>query len=1240
VTPERWAEIQALDDERKQAAIRELTQQTLRRAGRIDASQERRLRRVEGALRAKRAQLLPQVEREVDQMPVYRALRWLRTGEFLNPDGTLEADPGASKLNTEEVRRLLGAVKPPKVRNKAGKSLLTRVRELGGISRESAKTYPGEQRGEFRAKGVFRRDGGMAWEALAQQLTAEGYGPRQNPDAPYDPSWFIEALQDEANGLPTYRQEDYERSGLAAQEADRSEPAPDEVIERRLRELRTRFRQVGRLGQLGVIREDGTAPVDVVGQMFGYETGEAMVHDLLAAPRRDELVQSRLQARMLSESESLWERQREVDAAMANEVQGKLVAAELRELLKSTEPDTAMIAAAKEAARVELQRMPIGQISSRQFLASERRAAAAASQALASGKLDAAIRAKRQHLVQHHLVRLSLDVEKRLQQFMQSRVPQVMRDDPKTAKLRDENVVGVARAILARHNFAGGVAAERAEAYLQLIQTYDPDLFADLNQQTAAVTSSARPWQQLTLQQFDVLADTIAYLWDRARNAKQLVLRDRRIERDDAIQQMLERAEQTTKAAPERLPPVTDKDKAAMENVRDVARFKRLEHWVRRMDGGPTGPWQDMFFRPLRQAYDSYLLARQQMLEPMRDRLAELDLPDHPIEAPELGTAGRFESTAQMLGAIQHMGNDSNAAKLVGGYQWGAVTGDGDVDVSPMWRFLNRMVEEGKLTEQHLDYLQWVGDQNDKVLKPMAQQANRIVAGRYFRELPAKSFTVRFPDGRSKTYRGWYVPAKVDKSHPRNDDLQQRTGLEAIADGAVEARQMLETTSSFRIARVPGALRPLVLDVRQQRQHLDEVLRFVHLQPTLQSLAALVRNQQFAGYLNATQPGAIRSMIVPWLEGIARNSIGRPGEQTIYDRIATWLRRAAARNYMFLSARNALQQITGAINATIYVSPRYLLPALWRSIGSSTSAAEAMKLSEAMRVRLDSRIHELEQDIDLLVAPSKWQETQGRIDRHTYVLQRLVQSRVDVATWWGAFDERMAALGADRTNQQAVEEAVAHADSTVRLSQGSNSTADVSAIERGSASWRLVTQFMSYFNVTLNQILGERTTSAKVRAAALGTVLSSLVASAITEAFTGGQGWDDEDKDGDRWDDVGKWFLVSPLKGFAGMLPVIGPAMANVLTEEGQRGDRLTLAPFVSMMESGARALRGGVVDLLTGEGTATDWRDLAGLLGMATGLPLKPAGSAIGEAIEQDSAAAGVGAVFGVNLPDPNRRR
>jgi hypothetical protein len=451
---------------------------------------------------------------------------------------------------------------------------------------------------------------------------------------------------------------------------------------------------------------------------------------------------------------------------------------------------------------------------------------------------------------------------------------------------------------------------------------------------------------------------------------------------------------------------------------------------------------------------------------------------------------------------------------------------------------------------------------------------------------------------------------------------------------------MLETTSSFRIARVPGALRPLVLDIRQQRQHLDEVLRFVHLQPTLQSLAALVRNQQFAGYLNATQPGAIRSMIVPWLEGIARNSIGRPGEQTIYDRFATWLRRAAARNYMFLSARNALQQITGTINATIYVSPRYLLPALWRSIGSSTSAAEAMKLSEAMRVRLDSRIHELEQDIDLLVAPSKWQQTQGRIDRHTYVLQRLVQSRVDVATWWGAFDERMAALGADRTNQQAVEEAVAHADSTVRLAQGSNSTADVSAIERGSASWRLVTQFMSYFNVTLNQILGERTASAKVRAAALGTVLSSLVASAITEAFTGGQGWDDEDKDGDRWDDVGKWFLVSPLKGFAGMLPIVGPAMANVLTEEGQRGDRLTLAPFVSMMESGARALRGGVVDLLTGEGTATDWRDLAGLLGMATGLPIKPAGSAIGEAIEQDSAAAGVGAVFGVNLPDPNRRR
>ncbi|HNU82547.1 MAG TPA: hypothetical protein PKO05_03840, partial [Thermoanaerobaculia bacterium] len=47
-----------------------------------------KLREVQAKAAKTREGVRQQVAKEVEQRPVYKAIRWLKTGEFVNPDGT------------------------------------------------------------------------------------------------------------------------------------------------------------------------------------------------------------------------------------------------------------------------------------------------------------------------------------------------------------------------------------------------------------------------------------------------------------------------------------------------------------------------------------------------------------------------------------------------------------------------------------------------------------------------------------------------------------------------------------------------------------------------------------------------------------------------------------------------------------------------------------------------------------------------------------------------------------------------------------------------------------------------------------------------------------------------------------------------------------------------------------------------------------------------------------------------
>ena len=116
---------------------------------------------------------------------------------------------------------------------------------------------------------------------------------------------------------------------------------------------------------------------------------------------------------------------------------------------------------------------------------------------------------------------------------------------------------------------------------------------------------------------------------------------------------------------------------------------------------------------------------------------------------------------AEVLHAIVHTGNDSNKRKLLLGRGWAKENADGTLDTTQWDAFVNRMAQEGKLTQAHYDFAQGVWDLFEST-KPLAQKTHRDVFGRYFAEVTANAFTDPFGVER----RGGYAPAITDNSTP------------------------------------------------------------------------------------------------------------------------------------------------------------------------------------------------------------------------------------------------------------------------------------------------------------------------------------------------------------------------------------------------------------------------------------------------------------------------------------------
>lgn len=1196
MTAEEWAAYQADAGQMDADARRDLDARQVRDMKWLRTARGKALKALQADASTKRRDARIEARRRLLQEPVYRAMQFLR--------GKVEKAEVEKKAKGLDTRR---------------DDLLTAIAKLGGLNKDLVVAEWGIDPRDFARSPVFGKPilrggkAGLSPDGMGEALAEVSYLQPKDGDR-YSLADFEAMFNDAGRGIQHYSLDadydlihGYKTLPVAADLGEQPFAAgrlsrPD--LEARFGGTDVDWQRLG-VGRRGMIAEVGM-DADAVANIVGFNTGEEMVKALLAAEPLQDATEALTDQIMLERHGDITSPeglQRAADEALANDAHAKLLATEYARLNKAVGSPRAVQLAAKEAAERTVDRQAVRLARPEKATAAAARAGKAAEKAHAAGNLDEAAGFKRNQILNTAIAR----AQRELRTFVdkaQGDFAKMFGKDDQRAKTRDMNLVNLARAALAQYGLAPDAGGMKALQYLELVTQYDPALAENLKSMLAAMPEG-KDFRDLTAGEFRTVASLVRGMWEMSRGVKQITIDGKKVEIDAAADELVAAVTANNGGKQGDLPgysgTTTTADDLRVGALGIKSMLTRVEQWADFM--GPA--FKRFIWQPVSEAVTRYRVRRNEMVKQYRDLLKtiEPDLTFHKIHAPELGAAGfTFNAgKSEVLHAILHSGNESNLRKLLLGRGWATVDAEGNLDTSRWDAFVRRMVAEGVITRNDMDFVQGVWDLLETV-KGDAQKAHRELYGYYFNEVTATPFVDPFGVER----RGGYVPALADGlSSP--DAMQKREQEELLHAG--NSFMFPSTGKGFTQSRVEYN-RPLELDLRTIGSHLDKVTRFAYIEPAVRDVGKLLLNKRVSRALNGYDQTIISQMLNPWLQRAARQTISVPGKNRWADKFFNGLRSRSGVVIMFANVVNTLQQITGFSVAALKVPAPMLLRATYRMVTEpKRMSAEAAALSPWLAERMAGQSFEMQQEIkNILVNPNPLVKGNEFLKHNAYFLQQAMQNMMDPIIWWGAYDNATA----NGANQR---DAIRAGDEAVRTTQGTFAPEDVSAFESNTAFVRLFTQFYGYFNMLANT-LGLEAKKA-IRDMGYGAATPRLLfiwfaglalPAVVAEIIARGLPDDEDDEDGDGILD--EWlalFFGSQFRTLAAMVPGAGQgvSLAVNLTDDKVYNDRLSISPGMSMAET---TIRGGV-NLLQGEVfderlTKAEVRDTLTLIGMATGAP------------------------------------
>ncbi|WP_457794258.1 GNAT family N-acetyltransferase [Acinetobacter baumannii] len=1209
ISPKDYDEMRQDHEIATELSINTLEQKSLRNMLWYQKQKSKYMKTLQKEADKKRAAVREDMAKEIAQQPVYQAMAFLRqpldqvakrdsTNVEPERDNIFEAIAKFGGLDANEVESTWGIDEAAKTKSGVGNKPVVRSSKskVKGLSIESMAEKLSEE-GYLTLDEHGKFDTRELEDKFAEQLRGVNQYSNQVDPELLDYSQDMDLLQRYAEGRTT--------KGKLSLDWIEAKYGRDSAI----------YQSISK-GAYGFAQRGGENP-DVVAEMFGYESGDALIRDLLNSPSPKQKIDELTDARMAVQYSEFYDQQsivEAVEAALHNDVRARFLSAEMAALNGILGRKSALNEAAKTVAQDIVQRQKIKDIRPHVRAQDDARLGRMANDAFRKGNTVEAARHKRNQLVQFYATKYSYDAKDQIQKHLDL-VKKVFGNNEKLSKNRDFDFVTAARGILGKYDL--GRESTNYEHQLELIRKYDPTTYAEI--QNIGALPENQSYRELTLEQFNAVMAAVETLWHRSRENKVWHTTneafERELVREELIQQSggkksVEKIQQT----------LLGRDKTAELKARFMelgASAKRVDQVITWLDGGPTGKFRKYLINPMQDALAKYRIEKAKMLKDVVDIFEGFGkLDNSKIAAPELNNF-TFVGKQSLLHAILHTGNMSNKERLVLGYGWGARLEDGSVDFSAWDKFFNRMIAENVITKKDMDNIQKLWNLFDKY-KEQAQVTHKKINGRYFDELPRAPVSTPFGE-----YEGGYVPAAYDRIRSNEQDRIQDKNL---AENNLQALDIATTGANFTKSRADRYHDQLELDMSRLPSHLDKELRYIHLELQIRQVGRLLLNKDFRNEIERVMPFGVKQVFNPWLKAIANQTVDESSGVHLLDNIFRVLRRNTGIAIMAGNLKNAIEQFTGFTQVAVAVPPKQLLKAqghYFTSVATREDMANnIMEMSDFMKTRFDRAADEYRYAVDEIVfQKGAIQTVKDFTMKHAYVLQTTIQRPMEMISWQAAFNHY--------TEQGYTQyDAVHAADAVIRQYMTDMSPEGVSNLERGTPAKRMFLMFYNWFNMVWNTSMSEAKLAleasngswvqASPRLAYIALMMisiPSILSELLSVIFAGGL--QDGDGDGDTWDDLSAKLALSQLKMLSAFVPyagnVVNAAISN--TDDSVVNDRYTASPVFSMGESGLsliqHAKRALDEDKEVNQGKAA--KDMLNTATLATGIPFAVLGKPIG---------------------------
>ncbi|EPA9107515.1 GNAT family N-acetyltransferase [Acinetobacter nosocomialis] len=1209
ISPKDYDEMRQDHEIATELSINTLEQKSLRNMVWYQKQKSKYLKTLQKEADKKRAAVREDMAKEIAQEPVYQAMAFLR--QPLDP--VVKRD--STKVEPER-DNLFEAIA------KFGGLDANEVESTWGID-EAAKTKSG-----IGNKPVVRSSKskvkGLSIESMAEKLSEEGY-LTLDEHGKFDTRELEDKFADQLRGINQYSNKvdpellDYAQDMDLLQRYAEGRTTKGKLsldwIEAKYGRDSDIYQSISK-GAYGFAQRGGENP-DVVAEMFGYESGDALIRDLLNSTSPKQKIDELTDARMAVQYSEFFDQQsivEAVEAALHNDVRARMLSAEMAALNGLLGRKSALNEAAKAVAQDIVQRQKIKDIRPHVRAQDDARLGRMANEAFRKGETVEAARHKRNQLVQFYATKYSYDAKDQIQKHLDM-VKKVFGNNEKLAKNRDFDFVTAARGILGKYDL--GRESTNYEHQLELIRKYDPTTYAEI--QNIGALPENQNYRELTLEQFNAVMAAVETLWHRSKENKIWHTTNEAFEREHVREELIQQT--GGKKSVEKIQQtLLGRDKTAELKAKFMelgASAKRVDQVVTWLDGGASGKFRTYLINPMQDALAKYRIEKAKMLKDVVDIFEGFGkLDNSKIAAPELNNF-TFVGKQSLLHAILHTGNLSNKERLVLGYGWGARLEDGSVDFSAWDQFFSRMVKEGVITKKDMDNIQKLWNLFDKY-KEQAQITHKKINGRYFDELPRTPISTPFGE-----YEGGYVPAAYDRIRSNEQDRIQDKNL---AENNLAALDIATTGANFTKSRADRYHDQLELDMSRLPSHLDKELRYIHLELQIRQIGRLLLNKDFRNEIERVLPFGVKQVFNPWLKAIANQTVDESSGISLLDNIFRTLRRNTGIAIMAGNLKNAVEQFTGFTQVAVAVPPKQLLKAQAHYFASVATredmANNIMEMSDFMKTRFDRAADEYRYAVDEIVfQKGAIQTVKDFTMKHAYVLQTTIQRPMEMISWRAAFNHY--------TEQGMTQyDAVHAADAVIRQYMTDMSPEGISNLERGTPAKRMFLMFYNWFNMVWNTSMSEAKlaleasngswvqASPRLAYVALMMIsIPSMLSELLSIIFAGGI--KDDDKDDEKWDDLSAKLALSQVKMLAAFVPyagnVVNAAISN--TDDTIVNDRYTASPVFSMGESGLsliqHARRALDEDKEVNQGKAS--KDLMNTATLVTGIPFavlgKPSG-------------------------------